>query len=224
MLMIILLGLVVFAVLYNNENRKANKLKRYSSLSDKKGAEFEEEVVKTIKELFPEGKVLQNVIIPNGNGKGTTELDILILSKRGNFVLECKNYSGFVVGQEEDDYWTIFYNKTYKQRFYSPLRQNARHVKCLRNLQPKFYFQNIVLFSNNTRLSKELFKNENVMRHDTFKNYLTNVVRKKEIDDTEDSVEMLYDWLSKYQSTDKTKHIEYVKKVQESIARRTATA
>ena len=41
----------------------------------------------------PEKQILRNVYIPTANGK-TSEIDILVVSKKGLLVFECKNYAG----------------------------------------------------------------------------------------------------------------------------------
>ena len=46
---------------------------------------------------IPESQIFRNVYIPTKNGK-TSEIDILVLSKKGLLVFECKNYSGNIYG------------------------------------------------------------------------------------------------------------------------------
>ena len=45
------------------------------------------------------GKVLRNVYIPKEDGE-TTEIDLLFITAKGIFVLESKNYSGWIFGSE----------------------------------------------------------------------------------------------------------------------------
>lgn len=46
-----------------------------------------------------------NILLPLKNG-GTTQIDHLVLSCYGIFVIETKNYQGFIFGDEVQDYWT----------------------------------------------------------------------------------------------------------------------
>jgi|SRR5690348_2080252 len=62
--------------------------------------------------------------------RGTTEIDHLIVSKFGIFVVELKDYSGWIFGNASDAYWTATYFER-KFRFQNPLRQNYGHVKAL---------------------------------------------------------------------------------------------
>ena len=47
------------------------------------------------------GNILHNLYIPYNNGK-TSEIDILFITKKGIFVIESKNYSGWIYGSEKD--------------------------------------------------------------------------------------------------------------------------
>ncbi|MDH4653469.1 MULTISPECIES: nuclease-related domain-containing protein [unclassified Pseudomonas] len=61
---------------------------------------------------------------------GTTQIDHVLLSPYGIFVLETKNMSGWIFGRENQAQWT---QQIYKQRFkfQNPLRQNYKHLKAL---------------------------------------------------------------------------------------------
>ena len=47
--------------------------------------------------------LLPNCYIPVGQ-KGTTEIDMIFLHESGLYVIESKNYSGWIFGNEEQDY------------------------------------------------------------------------------------------------------------------------
>ena len=71
---------------------------------------------------------VNNVTIPTGNG--TTQIDHVIVSKYGIFVVETKNIMGWIYGDEKQRQWTqVLYGKKY--RFQNPLLQNYRHTKAL---------------------------------------------------------------------------------------------
>lgn len=71
---------------------------------------------------------INDLIIPASNG--TTQIDHVIISKYGLFVVETKNIRGWIFGDPGDDKWTqSIYGR--KSQFQNPLRQNYRHVKCL---------------------------------------------------------------------------------------------
>lgn len=69
-----------------------------------------------------------DVIIPASNG--TTQIDHLLISKYGIFVIETKNIKGWIFGSKDQSTWTqSLYGKKYS--FQNPLLQNYRHIKCL---------------------------------------------------------------------------------------------
>ena len=68
-----------------------------------------------------------DVVVPAKNG--TTQIDHIIVS-RCLFVVETKNYSGWIFGDEKQSQWTQVFHKK-KIRFQNPILQNYRHQKCL---------------------------------------------------------------------------------------------
>jgi hypothetical protein len=69
-----------------------------------------------------------DVIVPTSNG--TTQVDHILVSPFGIFVIETKNMKGWIFGSEQQAKWTqSLYGKKYS--FQNPLRQNFRHMKCL---------------------------------------------------------------------------------------------
>lgn len=71
---------------------------------------------------------LNNVTIPTSNG--TTQIDHVIVSRYGIFVVETKNINGWIFGDEKSPQWTqSLFRK--KFRFQNPLHQNYRHTKAL---------------------------------------------------------------------------------------------
>ena len=74
---------------------------------------------------------LHNVTLPTKDG--STQIDHLIFSPYGLFVLETKNYQGWIFGSENQREWT---QQIFKKRskFQNPLRQNYKHTKTLQDL------------------------------------------------------------------------------------------
>jgi restriction system protein len=71
---------------------------------------------------------VHNVIVPAANG--TTQIDHVLVSIYGMFVIETKNMDGWIFGSAEQETWTqSFFGK--KFQFRNPLRQNYRHTRCL---------------------------------------------------------------------------------------------
>ena len=78
----------------------------------------------------PENQILRNVYVPTADGK-TSEIDLLVVSKKGLLVFECKNYAGNVYGDAQRNKWIQYLGKK-KSFFYNPFMQNRSHVKHLK--------------------------------------------------------------------------------------------
>jgi hypothetical protein len=64
---------------------------------------------------------------------GTTQVDHTLVSRFGVFVIETKDYKGWIFADAKDRYWTqVLYRS--KFRFQNPIRQNYRHVCAVREL------------------------------------------------------------------------------------------
>ena len=71
---------------------------------------------------------INNVTIPTSNG--STQIDHVIVSRYGIFVVETKNMDGWIFGDQKNPQWTqSIFGKKYK--FQNPLHQNYRHTKAL---------------------------------------------------------------------------------------------
>lgn len=64
---------------------------------------------------------------------GTMQIDHVVVSPYGVFVIETKNMDGWIFGSEKQPEWTQkFPRKSF--RFQNPLRQNYKHVKAIEDL------------------------------------------------------------------------------------------
>ena len=71
---------------------------------------------------------IDNIIVPASDG--TTQIDHVIVSVYGIFVVETKNLKGWIFGSATQKQWTqCIFGK--KFTFQNPLLQNYRHTKCL---------------------------------------------------------------------------------------------
>ncbi|MBR5905913.1 MAG: NERD domain-containing protein [Bacteroidales bacterium] len=76
-------------------------------------------------------RVLNNVTIPTP--KGSSQIDHLVVSIYGIFVIETKNCKGWIYGGEHSEYWTQnIYG--HKYQLYNPILQNTGHVRALRRV------------------------------------------------------------------------------------------
>ena len=96
--------------------------------------------------------VMNDIMIPDGYG-GTTQIDHIIISPYGIFVIETKNISGWIFGDAKSAKW---YSSYYGNRYYfqNPFRQNYKHIFCLSQIMnlPKSSFITIIAFTGNCKI------------------------------------------------------------------------
>ena len=63
----------------------------------KHGEKLTERELKLVRLFGRKGKTLRNVYVPKNNGE-TSEIDVLYITQKGIFVIESKNYSGWIIG------------------------------------------------------------------------------------------------------------------------------
>jgi hypothetical protein len=72
--------------------------------------------------------LVKNVTLPTEDG--TTQIDHIVVSKYGVFVVETKNMKGWIFGNPSQPMWTQKIYKT-SHKFQNPLHQNYKHTKTL---------------------------------------------------------------------------------------------
>ncbi|MEM1411248.1 MAG: NERD domain-containing protein [Pseudomonadota bacterium] len=115
----VLLGLVIIAI------------RVIGSSPGVKGATGERRTRKALgRGLDPDNyRILHDVTLPGRTG--TTQIDHVVLSPFGIFVLETKHLFGWVFAQAGARTWTQTLGKAKRTIFQNPLRQNYAHVKAL---------------------------------------------------------------------------------------------
>lgn len=100
-----------------------------------KGKNGEYSLVSCLEHLNGYKQYLINCYLPKPDGT-TSEIDVILLHESGVYVLEAKNYSGWIFGSENQKYWTETFSDRHggskKYRFYNPIWQNKAHVKVLK--------------------------------------------------------------------------------------------
>lgn len=90
-------------------------------------------------------------------GQLTTQIDHVLVSQYGIFVIETKGYKGWIFGNANDQKWTqvLYYAKF---RFGNPIIQNAGHVAALRSIftLDANLFHSIVVFCGQPDFKTEL--------------------------------------------------------------------
>jgi hypothetical protein len=113
--------------------------------------------------------LLNDITIPSGDS--TTQIDHIVVSEFGVFVIESKNYQGWIFGDAKSKQWTqSLYKK--KSRFQNPLHQNYGHIKALEAITglPEEGFHTIVSFSVDSTFKTDM--PETVMKENEVASYI----------------------------------------------------
>lgn len=168
----IIIALLVFAgfvILIIYLIRKNSSDWRLSDLWTPKG-EVGERRVSNILSALPQNeyRVLNDITIRNY--KGTTQIDHIVVSIYGVFVIETKYYKGWIFGTQDSQYWTQnLYG--YKYKLFNPILQNNTHILSLKKVVPELEYVpifSIVAFSHQARLDNRIPGNYVIFWHELF--------------------------------------------------------
>jgi len=81
------------------------------------------------RQLSAEYKHYRNLVLKTNRGD-LTEIDHLVVSPFGIFVIEVKNYEGWIFGAEYESHWVLQHFRR-KHQFQNPLRQNYKHTEAV---------------------------------------------------------------------------------------------
>lgn len=122
--------------------------------------------------LSAEYILLNNCTLPDQKD-GTTQIDHILISPYGVFIVETKNYTGWIFGNARQKQWTQkIYKKSYK--FQNPLHQNYKHIKVLEmvlsDVVDPQYLHSIVVFTARSEFKTDM--PENVFRSKAWIEYV----------------------------------------------------
>jgi hypothetical protein len=191
-------------------------IKKYLKTNSFKGWLGEQEI-RLIYWIFLDKKIYHkfyNVTFTTFGGD-TTQIDYIIVSVYGIFVIEIKTMNGWIYGEEKEPYWTeTFFHKKYK--FQNPILQNYKHTKTISELIkiPEEKLISIIAFNGKCKFKKKM------PHYVLFKHYASYIKNKTKRILTENEVTNTIEGIKAYreQNTPKTrrKHIEYVKNIKEN--------
>lgn len=194
----------------------------YFRLQCDKGRLGEYRTYMNLRKYEQEGaKFLFNVYIPKEDGQ-TTEIDVLMITAKGIFVFESKNYSGWIFGSENQKNWYQTLpvgkgRKSLKENFLNPIMQNRLHIKSLKSFLDKdIPMHSVVVFSDRcTFKGVDIRSNEKVIHREDVFTTVTSIGKKMEtVCLTEMEIKEIYEKLypcSQVDASVKEKHIENIK-------------
>jgi hypothetical protein len=92
-------------------------------------------------QLPKECRYLSDLLLPNPKAKtGYSQIDHVIFTPYGIFVVETKNYAGTISGDRKDSHWTV----NGKFKMVNPFNQNYGHIQAIKSLLPSIKNENII--------------------------------------------------------------------------------
>jgi hypothetical protein len=163
-------------------------------------------------------KLLTNLYIPKKDGS-MTEVDLLMLSEKGLYVFESKNYSGWIFGDEKNKNWTQSLPNKQKEHFFNPIWQNKAHINALKSilgLNEERLFKSYIIFSERCTLKKINVNSPNVIviKRNALIPTINREIKSSEQMLTNFQIESLYAKLKQYSHADdqvKQDHIRQIK-------------
>ncbi|ELV8589468.1 TPA: nuclease [Vibrio vulnificus] len=118
---------------------------------------FGEFLVNRLLSKLPESDytLIKDVTLPTSDG--TTQVDHIVVSKYGVFVVETKNMKGWIFGSARQKQWT---QKIYRHssKFQNPLHQNYKHIKALETLLgcSEEHLHSVIVFIGDSTFKTEM--------------------------------------------------------------------
>lgn len=158
---------------------------------------------------------LNDILIKSSNGN-TSQIDELVLSEYGIFIIETKNYKGWIFGNEKSENWTqVIFNE--KHTFRNPIKQNWSHVYALKNVLsefPNIHYFPIVVFTGDATL-KGIESTVPVIYGNRLNSTIKNLSSEKCLSQTE--VKKIKSILESVEITEKMARKEHVKNIKQNI-------
>lgn len=156
------------------------------SYNNRKGSQLEKKIERLFNGLI-ESKYLMDTgsftlrDIMLGEENKTSQIDNVLFTPYGCFVIEAKNYKGYIFGSEDQLNWTVTTQSKNKRinkySFYNPIKQNITHINALKKVIPLNIYSNIVVFGNNATLKKLNIKNHTVIKYSDLKRFILKVFK-----------------------------------------------
>lgn len=172
-----------------------------------------------LRQMPREIRYISDVLVRNPKSRtGYSQIDHVVITPYGLFVIETKNYKGEIKGKRTDKRWNV------SGRFnpYNPLRQNYGHMKILQSLLSEFKnlaFVSIISFTLRCRFSvdpelRKIESNELVVYDVELSDYIERKLRRLKYEMSkpslsESDVNRVYELINKANITDPQSRTEH---------------
>ncbi len=159
------------------------------------GIKGEEQIAFELKNSHMPMYILHDIYLEFG--ELSAQIDYIVITRKGTFIIECKNLFGDVTINHKGDFIrTIYYGgKSIKEGIYSPITQNVRHMEMIKALRlqekknvlskaifEKFFNENyhsVVVFANSKSVIKDTYApkeiKQQVIKSDQLIQYIQKV-------------------------------------------------
>ena len=172
------------------------------------------------------GAVLRNLYIPTGGGH-TAEIDAVLVTRKGAFVVEIKSWQGHVRGNSRYNEWSVRPWRKLKakpEKRYSPIKQNAKHVEIVSKLTrvSPSAFTSLIVFTSSAELKKVPPNEANLIitREDGLRSAVKTRLRGRRERFTANELEALCAALSKAQGASSVRRRTHVSQAKQAERRR----
>lgn len=158
LLTIVLVVSGLYAQIFGNSFPKKSRRLLETTTNLNRGNESELRLILNLLQRGVSSKFIFHDLYIKKSEDEYSQIDAIVVSKRGILVFEVKNYKGWIFGNGNHTHWTqvlAYGNKKY--RFYNPIKQNNNHIKYLRKvlkLPTSFPFYSIIVFDGNCELKE----------------------------------------------------------------------
>jgi hypothetical protein len=237
-LVVIMAVVTLFVLGLDNEPKKVLPHISVQDTNLAKGALFEAQIADSVRKVSKDAIIIQNCILNKKGRDGqdmilkdgtiaSKEIDVIVISSKGIFAFEAKNYSGtFVSGDINETAWNISYTRDKVYRKYSPYKQVTEAIVTMKKYLPEYNIQKFVVFPDSTRLSTNLRKEREIIHFSDVSQFFKTLEADNYVDSrmalTPEAMNLVADVLKKeneraramHNGTGAAEHIKYVEKCQ----------
>jgi len=173
-------------------------------------------------------RILRNLLVATSPAQSSdevedTEIDLLIIHTSGIYILEIKDYAGWIFGSSKDKYWTQSVRgsrgNTVRYQRRNPLKQNYCHKLALKQALSMFGdvpLHPIVAFGDQCEFKKlDLWTNDIVVHLSDLPETVARIAKSHGNRLSAGDVEMLYDCLRPLSAPSPRRRKEHIQTVED---------
>jgi len=193
-------------------NRDKNRKREEAKICKEAGTKKETETYRllTNNSYSKHQRVLRNIIIKSSSGKQKSEIDCILLSNGGLFVIECKQLNGQVTGKIDENDWVVIRNSDSRNRtnrnqknksapaiiMKNPILQNKKHIETLihKTGAKKENIISIIVFSDQTdlRVKRTINKDTFLLKSSQLVPTIKQIIAEKNLSIEDEEIDRLY--------------------------------